>query len=229
MRLILILLIAAIFSSHIPTLAAAEDLTGAAKRVLQRLEEESGDKFSISWNRNTNTPSLLTGRLSKPSKHSPQWIAFEFLDKTKALYGLKNPKNVMKVTDVSESSDNTIHVRLQHYLYNTPVWKDELVIQINKQGIIHRVTGSVYPDLEKKTFNRPKHAIFPKKKATQLALSFAEADRAQLEEPVVDMYYLPSRPGTPLIYVVSLKSRESDKDYQKIFIHALTGRVLEQL
>lgn len=228
MRLILILLIAAIFSTPITTLAVAKDLTGAAKKVLQRLEEESGDTFSINWNQNTNTPSLLEGHLSKPSKHSPQWIAYEFLDKTKALYGLKNPRNVMQVTEVSQSSDNTIQVRLQHFLYNTPVWKDELVIQINEQGVIRRVTGSVYPDLEKKTFNRPKHAVFSKKKAIAIALSFAEADRANLEEPVVDMYYLPSRLGTPLIYVVNLKSGVLDHKYQKILIHSQTGRVIDQ-
>lgn len=228
MRLILILLIAVSFSSPIPTLAAAEDLTGAVKRVLQRLEEECGDKFSINWNQNTNTPSLLTGQLSKPSKHSPQWIAYEFLDKTKALYGLKNPRTDMQVMEVSRSSDNMIQVRLQHLLYNTPVWKDELVIQINKQGVIQRITGRVYPYLEKKTFNRSMHAAFSKEKAITIALSFAKVDRAKLEEPVVDMYYLPSRAGTPLIYVVNLKSRASDNENQKVFIHSLTGRVIEQ-
>lgn len=229
MRLILILLVATIFSSPIKSsAAAAEDLTGAAKRVLQRLERESGDTFTIHWNQNTNTPSLLEGQLSKPSKHTPQWIAFEFLDKTKALYGLKNPRRDMQVTEVSRSSDNMLQVRLQRFLYKTPVWKDELVIQINKQGIIQRVMGRIYPNLEEKTFNRSMHAVYSKKKAITIALSFANADREKLEEPVADMYYLPSRAGTPLIYVVNFKSRGSDNEYQKVFIHSLTGRVIEQ-
>ncbi|RCW43027.1 hypothetical protein [Paenibacillus prosopidis] len=228
MRLILIMLVATIFSSPINSSAAAEDLTGAAKRVLQKLKRESGDTFTIQWNKNTNTPSLLEGHFSKPSKHTPQWIAFEFLDKTKALYGLKNPRRDMQVTEVSRSSDNMIQVRLQRFLYNTPVWKDELVIQINKQGIVRRVMGRVHPNLENKTFNRSMHAAFSKEKAISIALSFAKVDRAQLEEPVVEVYYLPSRAGTPLIYVVNLKSRESDNEYQKVFIHSLTGRVIEQ-
>ncbi|MGM0881574.1 MAG: hypothetical protein ACQEXQ_11135 [Bacillota bacterium] len=228
MRLILILLVATIFSSPINSSAAAEDLTGSAKRVLQKLERESRDTFTIHWNQNTNTPSLIEGNLSKPSNHSPQWIAFEFLDKTKALYGLKNPRTDMQVTEVSRSSDNLIQVRLQRFLYKTPVWKDELVIQINKQGIIQRIMGRIYPHLEEKIFNRPMHAAYSKKKAITIALSFAKVDRAKLEEPVADMYYLPSRAGTPLIYVVNLKSRESDNEYQKVFIHSLTGRVIEQ-
>lgn len=228
MRLILILLVATVFSSPINSSDAAGDLTGAAKRVLQKLERVSGDTFTIQWNQSTNTPSLLEGNLSKPSKHTPQWIAFEFLDKTKVLYGLKNPRTDMQVTEVSRSSDNMIQVRLQRFLYKTPVWKDELVIQINKQGIIQRVIGRVHPNLEEKTFNRSMHAAYSKKKAISIALSYAKVDRAQLEEPVVEVYYLPSRAGTPLIYVVNLKSRDTDHEYQQIFVHSLTGRVIDQ-
>jgi Zn-dependent metalloprotease len=228
MRLILILLVVAIFSSPITSSAAAEDLTGAAKSVLEKLAKESGDTFSIQWNLITSTPSEITGKLSKPSKHSPGWIAFEFLNKTKVLYGLKNSRTDMQVTEVRQGSDNTTQVRLQHLLYNTPVWKDELVIQINKQGIIQRVTGRMYPYLEEKIFNRPMQAAFSKKEAIKIAVSFAKADRAQIEEPKVEMYYLPTRAGTPLIYVVKLRSRDSDNEHQSIFIHALTGRVIEQ-
>jgi Zn-dependent metalloprotease len=228
MRFILILLIAAIFSSPIQSYAASGEISAAAKRVLQKLKTESGDDFSFTWNEMTDTPSELTGYLSKPSRHSPQWIVYEFLYKTKTLYGLKNPKTDMKITKIIQSSDGTIQANLQQYLYNTPVWNDELVIQIDNLGVIRRVTGSVYPDLEKKTYNHRKHAIFPVKKAISLALSVANVDRAEVDEPVVDMYYYPLRAGTPLIYAVNLKKRDSNHEYDQILIHSLTGRIIEQ-
>jgi Zn-dependent metalloprotease len=134
----------------------------------------------------------------------------------------------MQITEIKEMPDNTVQVRLQHVLYKTPVWGDELVIQMNDQGVINRVEGKLSPHLEEKTFNRPMYAAISKKKAIAIALASSQAGRMQDEDPQVDMYYHPSIAGTPLIYEVSLKNDEFKHRYQKILIHSLSGRVIEQ-
>ncbi|BFH62905.1 hypothetical protein [Paenibacillus azoreducens] len=227
MRIITVLFFAAILSSSITTVSAAGDLSEPEKRVLQQLKREAGATFAIHWHSKTNTPSLITGQLTKPSKYPPEWIAYKFLNQTKALYGLRNPKINMQITEIKEIPDNTVQVRLQHVLYKTPVWGDELVIQMDDQGVINRVEGKLTPHLEEKTFNRPMYAAISKKKAIAIALASSQAGSMQVEDPKVDMYYHPTIAGTPLIYVVSLKNNEFEHKYQKILIHSLSGRVIE--
>ena len=113
-------------------------------------------------------------------------------------------------------------------LYKVPVWKDELVIQMNKQGVINQVSGRISPFLEERTLHRPMQAALSKKEAITLALNYTSLEKTNFEEPVVNKYYLPLRSGTPLIYVVKLKSKESDGKEQHILIHSLTGRVIGQ-
>ena len=228
MRPLLLLLMAAILSLPETAFAASEDLPGNAKRTLHRLKKESGDTFAVHWDSNTNTPSLLAGNLSKPSKHSPQWIAYEFLNKTKTLYGLKNSRTDMEVTEVTRRTDQTIQVRLRHLLYKTPVWKDELLIQMNEQGVVQRVEGKMHRDLNQKTFNRAMHPSFSQTRAVELALSASKMDKAKLGGFSVEMYYHPAILGAPLIYAVNLRSLDSNDPTRQILIHALSKRIIEQ-
>ncbi len=102
MRLFLLLLMGTlVFSSPAIALAASEEVPKDAKRALHRLKKESGDTLTVHWDPKANTPSLLAGNLSKPSKHSPQWIAYEFLNQNKAVYGLSNARTDMKATEVN--------------------------------------------------------------------------------------------------------------------------------
>lgn len=229
MRLFLLLLMGTlVFSSPAIALAASEEVPKDAKRALHRLKKESGDTLTVHWDPKANTPSLLAGNLSKPSEHSPQWIAYEFLNQNKAVYGLSNARTDMKATEVNRLSDDTIQVRLQHLLYKTPVWNDGLVVQMNERGVVLRVEGRIYRDLKKRTLNRPMHPSFSETKAVELALAASNMDKAKLGGFSVEMYYHPSIPGTPLIYAVNLRSADPDEPKQQILIHALSKRIIEQ-
>lgn len=206
-------------------LHAAADTGIESNTILKRLAEESNGTLEVGWNEHTKTPSLLTGRLSKPSKHSPQWIAYEFLNKTKKLYGLSNPSTDMRIEEITEHPD-VIQVRMQHLLYKAPVWGDKLTVDITREGVIRRVEGRIYPDLKKKTFHRPMYAAISEKKAIAAALSFIKEQGIGQEVTKVQAYYLPSRSGIPLIYAVTL--RNSEYKVNDILVHSLTGRVIDQ-
>lgn len=68
------------------------------------------------------------------------------------------------------------------------------------------------------------HAAFSRKRAIEIALSAAKEKGISLEAAEVKTCYLPSYPGIPLIYAVTL--RDSNDRIVPILIHALSGRVI---
>ncbi|MRN56209.1 hypothetical protein GJB61_24870 [Paenibacillus sp. LC-T2] len=193
-----------------------------AAAILQQLD--SGGTLEVKWNAETNTPSKITGNLSQPTNHSPEWIAYEFLKKSRTLYGLRDPEHTMKVVEVERHPDK-INVHYQHLLFGTPVWEDKLVIEISNQGVIQRIEGTIHPHLEKQLFNRPMHSAITKKQAIQTAIAAAQSEIAN--KPIAEYYYLPTRPGVPLIYIVRLQYINSNQSTTTL-IHSLTGRIIEQ-
>lgn len=191
--------------------------------AIQALAKKSGGTLEVVWNDQINTPYLLTGTLSRPSRHSPEWITYEFLKQMKSIYGLRNPHRDIKVIEV-ERTNNMIHVRLQRLLFGTPVWGDWLVVHVDIHGVIRRVEGTIHPNLEKQLFNRPMHPAFSKKKAIEKARSAVKGKLAI--EPSVETYYLTSLPGTPLIYVVHLQYHSPNRRTTTM-IHSLSGRIIE--
>lgn len=203
--------------------AIAHEIPSKAATALKQLDKYSGGTLETKWNPTINTPTTLTGALTPPSKHTPEWIALEFLTRWKAIYGLQNPKRDLKV-DAVERFDDRIAVHLRHHLFQTPVWEDKLVVVLNNVGVIEKIEGTIHPQLEKRLFNRPMHPAISKKQALNKAI---ERNQGELSiEPQVEIYYLAARPGTPLVYVVTLESRKSDTKTTTI-IHALSGRIIE--
>ena len=208
--------------------SVAPELDRQSRNLLQHLEAESGGTLSVRWNERTCTPSVLEGRLSKPSNHSPQWIATEFVRRVKNLYGLENPNHAMRVVEVERRSDST-RVRMEHLLYGTPVWGDELSVHIDGHGIIRRVEGTIHPRLEKQLFHRPLRPAISAHKATAKALAAVKDQGTLAGPPEARLYYLPSRSGTPPVYVVTIRFVERDAGDRQLFIHGITGRVIASI
>ncbi|MEX2415559.1 MAG: hypothetical protein WD424_05395 [Paenibacillaceae bacterium] len=224
MRKVLIFTMVMVTSLFIsPNLFAIANELPQSKWSIQSLDKKSGGTLQVEWNKQTNTPSLLTGALSRPSKHSPEWITYEFLKQVKSIYGLRNPNRDIKIIKVERSHD-IIHVHIQRLLFGTPVWGDLLVVSMDIDGVIRRVEGTIHPDLEKQLYNRPMHPAFSKKKAVEKAKAGVQWELAN--EPKVETYYLTTLPGTPLIYVVQLQYRTPDRRTTTM-IHSLSGRIIE--
>jgi Zn-dependent metalloprotease len=221
------LLLAAALTWGVPTindaLADSERLK-PAKRAVARLQTESGGTLTIEWNKAAATPGLITGYLTKPSNHSPQWISIEFLKQIKALYGLKRVDEQMSVIRILHDRPDRTKVILQRQLYGEPVCGNELTVELDKSGVIVRVDGTIYAELEKKRLNRPMYPAITRDEAAAEASRYVDG-RYPAEAARVQACYLPSREGVPLIYVISFDSER--KDGTSIQIHSLTGRVIE--
>ncbi|MDF2815077.1 MAG: hypothetical protein K0Q81_1277 [Paenibacillus sp.] len=200
----------------------AHDLPRKARQSLQKLHQDSGGKLEIKWNDKTNTPFLITGVLSSRSEHTPEWIAYKFLNDFKVLYSLQNPKRDMQVVKIERDRDHVI-VHFQRMLFQTPVWENRLAIEINHSGIIQRVEGNILPDLEKKLFHRPLHAALSKKQAIDRAKAIFPVKPTT--EPELQTYYLADHSGIQLIYAVKLQSSEQ-KISTTFVIHSASGRLI---
>lgn len=150
------------------------------------------------------------------------------MNKYKALYGLQNPVRDMKVLKVGHSFPDRILIHFQHLLFQTPVWGDELVFEIDKEGVIRRIEGVIHPDLEKNHFNRPMHSAISEKQAISKAIVSVGVQDLVITEPECQAYYLPTRKGTPLIYVVKVHLEEPKNGVKLLFIHSLTGKTIDQ-
>lgn len=219
-----ILLITSLFFPG-QTFCSTQEFPPHIQKELQKITKSLGSSLQLQWDQNRNSPSFLAGSLTKPSRHSSEWIALQFFNKVKGLYGLTNSVNRLQVLDVSRSASRTI-VRLQHYLFNTPVWGDELQVEIDQTGVIRRVHGTIHPYLERKLFYRPMVPSLSKKMAVSIALASLEPHALLVSNPEIAPYYLPTQDGSPLIYVVTIQLNEPKKSRHQVLIHALSGRVI---
>lgn len=221
-----LLLCGAVWGSCVVEAATPTVIDKGQNAVLRRLSAESGGRLEVRWHAETDTPALLLGKLSPPSAHSPAWIAGQFVTKTRRLYGIRNPHSHLKIVHVEKLPESAFRVHLQHYLYKTPVWGDELRIEIGSDGVVERVEGRIYPDLAKATFNRPRQAAISPAEAIRIAAAGPGIGNAPLYNAEAHPYYLPSRTGIALVYTVTFYP--SDQTPVNVMVHALTGRIIAQ-
>ncbi|TDF97986.1 hypothetical protein [Paenibacillus piri] len=193
------------------------------RSLLHQLNVDSGSTLNVQWNAATNTPELMTGRLTSPTKHSPGWISYAFLNKVKSLYGLKRVNEDMKIINIDNNDDPTyFKVYLQRLLFQKPVCGEQLVITIDRSGVVLRVEGSLHSDLEKKRLGRPMYPAVTQEKAIKIASTYVSLHSWKLAS--VQSCYLPAREGVPLIHMVTFNQMN---DSITLKIHSLTGRLVE--
>ncbi|GMK42759.1 hypothetical protein PCCS19_58190 [Paenibacillus sp. CCS19] len=181
---------------------------------------------TISWNESAGTPSLITGALSNPSRHSPGWIAYEFVTANKKLYGLRNPKQDLVITQTTKSDSGDAIVEFKRVLFGTPVWGDVLAITIDSSGIVTRAEGIIHPNLEKRLFHRAHHAAVTPHQALSIAMKQVLPTVCTLK-PEIQTYYYPLQASVPLIYAVALCASDPHNQAYTL-IHSLSGRIIAQ-
>jgi len=169
----------------------------------------------------TPSPEIAwSGSLSAPSAHTPEWIGYRFLESRKREFGLRNPRADMKVTGTARLPDGGTRIVYQRYIFRTPVWGDSLSIDIDRHGVIRRVTGRIHANLLADIFHRPKPPVLSAYRAAAKASEWLKSMKIAAAIGSVSACYLPDRPGVPLVYLVSLEGG------RRLFVHAQTGRVI---
>jgi len=204
------------------------ELSRKARSALERLTGRGNDGrvVVVRWHDTLATPAELTGSIGRPTGHSPVWIAYAFLEETKELYGLSKPSRDMRVAEVRPLEGGGAEVSFRHMLYGRPVWGDELVVRVERDGVISRVAGTVHPRLERRTFHRRVQAALSESEAGTIAATFADALGVPVGRAYVSLGYDPTRAGVPLVYAVTFETAASGGKPAVVLVHAMTGRVI---
>jgi len=162
-----------------------------------------------------------SGFLSQPSKHTPAWIAYTLLESRKQSLGLRAPRRDMVVSEISSTDMGRTFVYMQRQLFRTPVWGDRLIVEIDGDGVVRQVVGTIHPGLEKKLFHRPLHAAVTARKAAGIAREWLRTVRPSSTAGDAHPYYLPDPSGVRLVYAVDIVG----EGY--VLVHAMTGRIIQ--
>lgn len=102
---------------------------------------------SILWSTKSGGPRHIRGDLTPPSEEDPEVIAWRFLEEKKALYGIENPQEDLRIKiRIDGKYATTIHFRQMYK--GVPVANGSLVVSILPNGVIHAISGVYYPDVE---------------------------------------------------------------------------------
>ncbi|MNQ67165.1 hypothetical protein D3C85_816750 [compost metagenome] len=218
----LVLLMSVSLSNLFPITQDIE-ISKQSQRILESIRSESDNTLQIKWNTVTRTPELLTGNLTKPSAHSPGWIANRYLEKIKPLYGLKHVESDLKISTIEKSTTFT-KVILQRQLFRNPVCGDQLVVELDESGVVRRIHGTIHANLKEKRLSRPMYPAVSIEEAKRIAITHDASLRTS--KPIHEVScYLPNRSGVPLVHVLTY---EIEGRTVPITIHSLTGRVIEK-
>jgi len=163
-----------------------------------------------------------TGFLSEPSKHTSTWIAYTYLAGNKERLGIRNPRTDMVVTGIGSDDRGHTHVHLQRMLYRTPVWGDRLVIEIDEEGIVRQVAGTIHSDLEQRLFHRAMQPAISAGRASAIAGQWLQSQQLPDKQLAGDalLYYLTDPSGVLLVYAIG-----TDRG-NRVLVHALSGRII---
>ncbi|OAS23082.1 hypothetical protein [Paenibacillus oryzisoli] len=201
------------------------EIIGISKRsqnILESIRAESGNTLQVKWNSVTQTPELLSGNLTKPSKHSPGWITFRYLEKIKRLYDLKQVDHDLKIISIDKSATST-KVTLQRQLYKNPVCGDQMTVEVDKLGVLQRINGTIHAGLEEQRLGRPMYPAISLEDAKRKAILHDATLKTTNGIHEVSCY-LPTRKGIPLVHVLTY---EKEGGSVSIMIHSMTGRIIE--
>ncbi|RTE11474.1 PepSY domain-containing protein [Paenibacillus whitsoniae] len=190
--------------------------------LVDKLRKESQNSLSVRWSEVTQTPELIEGNLTKPSRHSPEWITYEYFERIKLLYDLKNVKEDLRILSVVPDHNGT-RLYLQRLLYGKPVCGEQLVVEIDSRGVLQRIEGALHAGLEMKRLRRPMYAAVTLEEAKRAALAYDSSLKGSAVLRM-DSCYLPDRTGVPLVHKITF---EKENRTVAVTVHSMTGQVIE--
>ncbi|ASS74783.1 hypothetical protein CIG75_07195 [Tumebacillus algifaecis] len=212
-----------------PLTAAATQpkLSEAEHRQIQELTKQSGGTIQVQWNPSLGTPSIISGQLSKPLKGEPLEQALKFMDSVKALYHFDSAKKTFRLKTVHTDEMGIRHVRLTHICNNIPVWGDELIVHIDKSGVVRSVNGEFTPDLAKHT-ERIRKPTLDSDAAIKKAIEEVKPKQTD-GKPMAQLFYFPyPEPDVvTLVYVVTIRDMSVPAEW-KVFVDGVSGDVVHK-
>jgi fungalysin/thermolysin propeptide len=124
----------------------------AQNKSVQSLEASARSPISVEYNPTTGTPRHLlatAGYLSAPSQEMPEKIARDFIDRWQGIYRFSDSDLQslrLKSRTTLPDLGSTI-LLFEQQVGDVPVYKGEVLVNVNRDGNIINVGGDSYPQL----------------------------------------------------------------------------------
>ncbi|OZM57048.1 bacillolysin [Lottiidibacillus patelloidae] len=181
---------------------------------------------SISWNSETGTPYFVTGTLATSTSMTAEELVLDYLSSKKNLFKFSSPhaKQSFKILEVNQDDLGFTHLRLQQMHQGIPVYGSQLTAHV-KNGTLMSVSGTVIPDLEKKSSLKKNSKL-----TAQEAIKVAEEKlgfTADYEKKPHAEYMVYTKDGqASLAYVVNLNFLYPEPGNWMFTVDAVSGDVL---
>jgi Zn-dependent metalloprotease len=151
---------------------------------------------------------------------TPEEAAKAFLADNTALFGFQAKASDLEVVSVKESPSGT-HVRFQQTVGGIPVYRGDVLVNLNRQGEISSVSNDYRPG-----FTAPTRANLSAEQAYDIAYREAGINGRLMGEPTKKLLVFPKGDQGYLAYRVTIPAENPLGDWE-VFVDAVTGDVLQ--
>lgn len=198
-------------------------VTEEQQEAVRSLALRAGGKISVSWNKESGTPTFFTGDIpsEKVVSKSPgalQLAACRFLGENKTIFRLNTPGEELLLLQQQEDDLGMSHLKFNQVYKGIPVWASQLIVHFNKDGAIQSINGRYHPSFEISTA-----PSISRESAISLAQSQVEN---QAENAGAELYIYPKDGMFRLAWRVKLPSTAFPN--MDILVDAMNGKILRK-
>ncbi len=184
--------------------------------------KQRGQLMEVQFDPRFNTPSFITGKLTDPSNEDPSQIALSFLQASRSKLNM-DEQQAWKVIATETDELGMSHVKLHVYQAGLEVWPAEVLVHINRDGVISTVNGhyrgktaldtqaTISIDLAKQLAQTELDSPYNLKSDSKLIIY-----DWHVEEPL-------------LAYKVNIHSDETPMLHEDVFVDAKTGDIINRI
>ncbi|QHA92455.1 peptidase M4 family protein [Bacillus sp. N1-1] len=178
-------------------------------------------------NKETGTPSFVSGKLTKASSQNPNEVLFDYLNDQKSMYKFSGSSAQDAFQIISKEKDDlgfTVF-RLQQFHEGTPVYGSTQTAHIDESGVLTAVSGTVIPDLGSKK-ELKKTTKFKKQDAIKKAEEDLGFSPTYEQKPESNLVVYAEGESPTYAYHVTLNFLSPEPGNWQYIIDATSGEVL---
>ncbi|KMM38008.1 M4 family metallopeptidase [Guptibacillus hwajinpoensis] len=177
-------------------------------------------------NKATNTPSFVSGTLTKASSKTPTEILFDYLNEQKSLYKFSSSaQDSFKIVSTEKDELGFTVFRLQQLYEGTPVYGSTQTVHVDQDGVLTALSGTVIPNLESKK-ELKKATKFKKQDAIQKAEADLGFSPNYEQKPESNLVVYNEGDSATYAYHVTLNFLSPEPGNWQYIIDAKSGDVL---
>ncbi|SEM81663.1 M4 family metallopeptidase [Lihuaxuella thermophila] len=190
------------------------------------LTADAKNDGGIRYNKETNTPSVITEKWRAPRTFQSSEVVWSYLEAKQDLFKLKGDvKSQFKILKKEKDSLGMTHYRLQEVYKGIPVYGSQQTIHVDQNGDVTSYFGQVIPGLEAK--NIPTRANIDNTGAVQAVKNDLKASQFAAD-PRAELMIYPHEGKYHLAYYVTASVIYPQPGYWHYFVDAVNAKVIDK-